>query len=76
MCPFIGLLNLNVLGILVNGYIFKGISITLCQYLTAGTGMGQSFHGVHQAAQRLKSYSNHFVECTQYSHVVPYFLST
>jgi hypothetical protein len=58
-------------------YIFKGIYKTLCQYLIFGAGMGQSFHDVNDwAAERLKLYSNHFIKCTKYSHVIPYFLTT
>jgi len=61
-------LNLNLLGILDIGYIFKTICTTLCQYILDGTGKGQSFCGVKDhAGQRLKLHNNHFIKCTRYS---------
>jgi len=67
---------LNLLGILDIGYIFKSFSTTLCHYILFGTGKGQSFCGVKdQAGQRLKLHNNHFIKCTKYSHLAPYFLT-
>lgn len=66
----------NLLGILDIGYIVKAISKTLCQYVLVGAGKGQSFFGVKdQAGQRLKLCNTHFIKCTRYSHIVPYFLT-
>jgi hypothetical protein len=69
-------LNLKILEILDMGYIVKAISKTLCQYVLVGAGKGQNFCGVKdQAGQRLKLYNTHFIKCTRYSDIVPYFLT-